>query len=304
MNLRQIEAFQAVVETRSMTKAAARLRISQPNISRLISDLERSVGFKLFERLPGRQLLTTDDAMTLHTEVERSFIALSHISEVAADIRRGKGRVRIVASAGVGRQLAPSAIRLFSAKYPETAITLQMATTDIVLAMLASQRADLGLIGGFPDLRGFDKKPLLYARGTCAVPAAHRLARRAVLRPADFQGERFISHPAEDHLRQQIDAIFNANKVTRILAIETRFSETMCALVSEGLGVAIVNPIIAANAVGQGIKFVRFSIDIPLECQLVFMSQRPRSRLTIFLSECFQHAAEELFSSRDNVKLA
>src|SRR6516162_6471983 len=130
MNLRQIEAFRAVVETRSMTKAAARLRISQPNISRLISDLERSVGFKLFERLPGRQLLTTDDAMTLYAEVERSFIALSQISEVAADIRRGKGRVRIVASAGLGRQLAACAIRLFSAKYPEAAITLQMATTE------------------------------------------------------------------------------------------------------------------------------------------------------------------------------
>jgi DNA-binding transcriptional LysR family regulator len=304
MNLRQIEAFRAVVETRSMTKAAGRLRISQPNISRLISDLERSVGFRLFERLPGRQLLTTDDAMTLYAEVERSFIALSQISEVAADIRRGKGRVRIVASAGLGRQLAACAIRLFSAKYPDAAITLQMATTEIVLAMLASQRADLGLIGGFPDLAGFDKKPLLYARGTCAVPADHKLANRAVLRPPDFQGERFISHPLEDYLRQQIDAIFSANKVYRILAIETRFSETMCSLVSEGLGVAIVNPIIAANAVSKRVKFVRFSIDIPLECQLVFMSQRPRSRLTVFLSECFQHAAEELFSSTQNVKLA
>jgi hypothetical protein len=76
----------------------------------------------------------------------------------------------------------------------------------------------------------------------------------------------------------------------------------MCSLVSEGLGVAIVNPIIAANAVR--VKFIRFSMDIPLECQLVFMSQRPRARLTVFLSECFQRAAEELFSSTENVNLA
>lgn len=61
MNYKQIEAFRAVMLTRSMTEAAAQLHTSQPNISRVIGQLEREAGFRLFERV-GNRLAPTDEA--------------------------------------------------------------------------------------------------------------------------------------------------------------------------------------------------------------------------------------------------
>ena len=61
MNLRQLEAFRATIESGSITGAAELLHISQPSVSRLISDLERSVGFPLFLRV-GRGLKATEEA--------------------------------------------------------------------------------------------------------------------------------------------------------------------------------------------------------------------------------------------------
>ena len=61
MNLRQLEAFRATMRSGSITAAAKLMHISQPSVSRLISDLERSVGFALFVRA-GRGLVTTVEA--------------------------------------------------------------------------------------------------------------------------------------------------------------------------------------------------------------------------------------------------
>lgn len=304
MNLRQVEAFRAVIETRSMTEAADRMRISQPNISRLVSDLERSIGFRLFERLPGRRLVATDDAIALHTEVERSFIALSRIQQAAREIRSfGKGRVRIAASTGIGHRLAPTAIKLFRAKFPETALTLEMVNASTVLMMIASQQAEMGVIGNAPDLVGFERELLLNARGACIVPASHPLSSRAVIRPKDMEGVSFISYPLEDQVRHRIDKLFSEKKINRVLAIETRFTETICALAAEGVGVSIVNPIIAGRLLDERIKLVRFSVDFPFSCQLIFPAKRPRGRLTQYLAECFREASRQLFPAIEGVKV-
>jgi DNA-binding transcriptional LysR family regulator len=96
-NHRQVEAFRIAMRVGSATAAADALHITQPAVSRLIADLERHVGFMLFERRK-RGLQPTKDALLLFEEVDRSFRGLDRIAETADAIRsRRIGHLRVIA---------------------------------------------------------------------------------------------------------------------------------------------------------------------------------------------------------------
>src|SRR5438045_3953839 len=118
LSLRQIEAFRAVVIHGSVSKAAERLYVSQPAVSRLIADLEQSIGFQLFNRGKGFQV--SEEARLLFQEVEKSFVGLDKIAQRAEDIRTFRtGHLRMAASPALGLGLVPGVTRAFRATYPD-----------------------------------------------------------------------------------------------------------------------------------------------------------------------------------------
>src|SRR3546814_9943279 len=124
MNFKQVEAFRAVMLSGSMTAAAESLHTSQPNISRLVAQLERSAGFKLFERVAGR-LLPTAEGAALFADVERAFIGLHSLERSAQNIRlAGTGRLRIAAVPLLSLNVLPRVVRRFRQEKPEVAIQL------------------------------------------------------------------------------------------------------------------------------------------------------------------------------------
>ncbi|OXH86866.1 LysR family transcriptional regulator, partial [Burkholderia multivorans] len=95
LRIRQIEAFRAVMQRHTVTRAARDLHISQPAVSRLIADLEARVGFVLFERQQGR-FTPTAQARVLYEEVERAFIGLDRVAQAAEQIRAmRRGTLRV-----------------------------------------------------------------------------------------------------------------------------------------------------------------------------------------------------------------
>ena len=110
MNLRQIEAFRAVIVAGTVTRAGEMLRVSQPAVSRLIADLERSIGFALFERRRGR-LLPTTEARYFHREIEKAYVGLDHLTKAAEAIRNLQGgQLRVAAMPAFAESLASRAI--------------------------------------------------------------------------------------------------------------------------------------------------------------------------------------------------
>ena len=90
MNLKRLQAFRAVYETRSVTAAAQRLHMTQPAVSRLISDLEKELGLQLFARQRQR-LVCTEDGRSFFHEAERALAAVDQVVDIARDIRTLKG---------------------------------------------------------------------------------------------------------------------------------------------------------------------------------------------------------------------
>ena len=92
MNQRRVEAFRAVMLSGSITSAAEKLGISQPAVSRLISDFEHEIGMKLFSRAGGN-LSPTEDARSLIDDVEFFFRGLDGVYQAAQDIKIGRAHV-------------------------------------------------------------------------------------------------------------------------------------------------------------------------------------------------------------------
>jgi len=87
----------------------------------------------------------------------------------------------------------------------------------------------------------------------CVLPLGHPLLAREVLHPADFQGESFLSQSPSDRVRLELDEVFRQHGVTRTMSMEAYDASTICCLVREGLGVAIVNPFSALSFAGYGV---------------------------------------------------
>ena len=82
MNLRQLEALRATIRCGSITEAAKMMHISQPSVSRLIADLENSVGFSIFARV-GRGLTPTVEGQQFYKSVEGMFVGIDRLQELA-----------------------------------------------------------------------------------------------------------------------------------------------------------------------------------------------------------------------------
>src|SRR5437868_1521109 len=95
INLRQIEAFKAVIENGTVSRAAELLNVSQPAMSKLIAHLEFDTGLKLFDRVKGR-LAPTAHAMRLYDEVGRIFAGVRQVENAVDAIRREEqGRLAV-----------------------------------------------------------------------------------------------------------------------------------------------------------------------------------------------------------------
>lgn len=295
MNLRQLEAFRAVMRTGSVTNAAESLHLSQPAVSRLIADLERAVGFKLFERSKGSSPTATPEAEAFLQEVERSFIGLGTLRQVADDIRNFRmGQLRIACLPALATGFVPSVIETFLKLNPSTRIQLQTRSSSTVRFWVAAQQFDLGLATPGGDVQGVIGEPFLSTRGVCVLPPGHALAERSVIRPEDLRTEPFISLALEDPARGKVDRIFEDAGIERNIVVEAQYAITICGLVLRGVGCAILNPISAMDFVPRGIVLRPFEPVASFEYVLYLPSRRPPSRIASQFIELLKQARDEV----------
>lgn len=281
MNQRQLEAFRAVMLTGSVTGAAERLYLSQPAVSRLISDLERAVGFKLFERVKGSALVPTPEAEGFHLEVERSFSGLQELRRVADDIRNfGSGNLRIACLPALATSFLPGVIRDFLRKHPTVRVNLQTRSSTTVRQWVAAQQFDLGFATPTDYTQGLRSEIFLKLEGVCVLPPGHRLKRKSTIRPEDLRDDAFISLALEDPTRRSIDRVFEDAGVERNNVVETQYAMTVGSLVVQGIGCSILNSLSAREFVPHGVIIKPFAPAVQFQYMLYMPEQRLASRIS------------------------
>ena len=292
MNFRQIETFRAVMLTGSMTAAASQLHTSQPNVSRAIAQLEADVGYELFERLPGR-VLPTRGGEALFKEVERAFVGLDSVSEAARGIREmGAGTLRVAAAASISVTAIPLAIRRFSERYPSVRLVVDSSESTTIANWVATRHCDVGFVAYVADKPGVQASLIHTEHAVCIMPADHRLARKKRIVASDLAGERFISLPGGRPSRARVDAAFPRDG--RVMALETTFASTICAMVSEGLGVSLVSPIVASVVNVRGVVTRPFKPDVPYPSYMLLPQLAPRDMHASHFISCMRSAFRTL----------
>ncbi|PKU25175.1 LysR family transcriptional regulator [Telmatospirillum siberiense] len=265
MQMRQIEAFRAVMLSGGITAAAAMLHISQPSVSRLISDLERAIGFQLFER-HGRRLMPTRRAETFFDAVRQSFTGLDLLEQTARRIRAHPVEtLRVAALPALAGGVLPQAIALFHDRFPDIKVTVEAQNQRAIEDRVFLGQADLGLGVQAQPKQGIRTATLAKAEYVCVLPADHRLASRPLIHVSDLEGESLIGPMHEaDAIWDAIDRTFLSEEVSVTRFVETQLSYPAYCFVEAGLGVMVAEPFSAPLFRRLGVCVRRFRPTISL----------------------------------------
>jgi len=242
MNVRQLEAFKTIMELGSFTRAAGKLNMTQPAVSKLINLLEHTCGFQLFHRQKNGVVPTAEGDM-LYAEVERVFLGLESIAARARAIRQfDYGEIDVVCFPSLGTRVLPPILASFL-EARQVKVNLTSRNSWLLVDRVASQGVDVGFGMAKTDRPGVQFSLLCSMKGVCVLPAGHPLAERPVIHVDALAGEKFVSLAEEDGVQVDIDRVFAEHRVERNVVLKSQLSETICSFVAAGLGIAVVDPI-------------------------------------------------------------
>ena len=272
---RHIEVFRAVMTASSATGAADLLHSSQPTVSRELARLESLLGYALFERVQGR-LRPNARALALWDEVQRSWQGLERVVDRAVALGRSDAvQLSVLCLPALAHALLPGAAARLTQANPQARLSVTPQESPLLEEWMSAQRFDLGLCEQTAAPPGTRAEVLLTLDEVAVLPAGHPLARKTVLDLTDFGGEFFVSLSADDPYRRLIDARFAEAGVARTLRVETHSAAAVCAMVQQGLGVAIVNPVTALAAANDRLVLRRLAFSIPVSVTALLPLYRP-----------------------------
>ena len=244
MDLRHVRTLVTVAELGTVSKAAVRLHTAQPALSRQISNLERELGLKLFDRV-GRRLVLTGEGEQLLGDCRSLLRCASALGERAEQLRRGDtGALRVAASPQFIEGVMSDFLRRYEQRYPNVQVKLTEAVSwSDTLGMLERGEIHIGqnllhaVTHGDPrfanhPLEGVD---LLAASQAPLMPSKNgsiEIARLAA-HPLLLLDTSFVS-------RRTFDATCRLTGVVPNVVFESRTPHTLLAMAENGHGVAIV----------------------------------------------------------------
>lgn len=251
---RQLALFRAVMLHGNLSRAAEVNNSSQPTLSRELARLEQLLGYALFDRVRGR-LRPTVRAQALMQEVERSFVGLEQVAQRALELRtHSSTRLQLACLPALAHALVPQALARLCATHPDAQVSVVPLESPWLEQAVSEQRFDIALSETTEPPTGTTRVALLQANEVAVLPAHHALCRKQRLLPADFAGLPFVSLAMGDPYRLAIDSLFVQAGIARDMRLEAASAVAVCAMVAQGLGVAIVNPLTAAAMAGPALQ--------------------------------------------------
>ncbi|HEX7386324.1 MAG TPA: LysR family transcriptional regulator [Castellaniella sp.] len=277
MEIRQLEAFSAVVTSGNVSSAARVLGRSQPVVSRQVGDLEAELGFVLFERTRPTITLTSQGA-GFYQEVRGVLVDLQQLELRARDMRSGSVQpMRILAAADLARTLLCGV--LADMNQAGDAYRQRVVVDEVVHETTASDvmesQADFALIS--LPIAGDDLQVHWCGQAPCqlAMPTWHRLAARESIGLNDIVDTDVITLLGRYRMRYHLThGLVGATSGSQRRHIEAGSQQTALAMVRAGLGVALMDPFSSHGVTLEGIVMRPMLVDIPYRIGVV--SQRSR----------------------------
>jgi DNA-binding transcriptional LysR family regulator len=198
MDFHRLNAFVVLAEELSFTKAAARLHMSQPPLTRLISSLEEALGVRLFERST-RSVALTGPGVVLLKEAREIFARLEQAEAAVRSVAQLKSaRLSVGFCLLAYYSVLPQALSLFRERFPEVELDLVQQSDGRQIELLQRGKLDVAFIEGPFEEDGIETLVTAHEKLAVLLPDDHRLASRAKLKLGELQGETFIFHSRKE----------------------------------------------------------------------------------------------------------
>ncbi|MGE3150310.1 MAG: LysR substrate-binding domain-containing protein [Pseudorhodoplanes sp.] len=253
LSLRQIEAFRALVEGGTVTRAAELLHVSQPAISKQLANLEADCGVALFDRTKGR-LVLTNAGVRLYDEVSKIFIGVNQLQDAVDAIRREQqGRLVVGISPALSYLFGSRIVQTMIADNPGTFVTFVTLPSQGIAEKLKQRQMDVGLL--FPNFHVsnayLQNEEFLSEPIVCLLPSDHKLAKRPHISPGDIADLPIITSPPGSQMRRLLEDAFRDHGTGLKSMIETSTMTSIPDFVRAGLGVSLVHPLFADDRSGD-----------------------------------------------------
>lgn len=243
IQLRQIEAFKAVIENGTISRAAQVLNISQPAMSKLIAHLEFDTGLRLFDRVRGR-LAPTEQAMRLYDEVDRIFAGVRQVENAVEAIRREEqGRLAIGVLPALANSFIQRATTDFLIERQNIFCLVHSLNSQWIVDWLIARKLDIGLVSARMDNPNVILEPLMEDRLVCIMPLGHPLAEKSHIEPQDLANVRFVAFDSNIYVSHLVTEMLESYNISPDVALVANAAPTVCEFVAEGLGLSLVHPL-------------------------------------------------------------
>lgn len=289
LRFRQIQAFHAIIETGTVTGAAALLGISQPGISNLLAQLERETRLKLFDRTHGR-LVATPEADLLFHEVDTVVRGLDHVTQTVTDLQNKQaGQLQIASQHSISFGFMPKLIAQFARERPDMTISFQSQYSPKIQEWVQAGLFEIGICE-LPLLHDTLQAIPLRVDTLLAMPADSPLARFDVLTPALLEGAPFIVMGPEHMTHRRLREAFDNAGISLKARVHSHLFKNLLDFVKEGMGVALLDPFVLNYDNEGGIVTRPFYPAIQMDMAVITSKARPLSTigqdfLALLLSE-------------------
>ena len=276
MELRQLEYFQMASRLKNITRAAERLRVSQPNITVAIKKLEAELGIQLFDRSQKQLSLTPEGAVFL----ARVEVALRNIQDAVLEVndykQLQKGTIKIGIPPMMGAYLFPRIFSSFQRRYSHLDVYLHEEGSVAIREQLERDELDFGIIIIPDSSSNLQLLPMARSQIVCCVPEDSDLAARKAVTLQDIEERSLIMLKEGSFLRQTMLQKMKAADVTPNIVLESNQVVTILGLVASGVGNAFLLEMIARDA--PGVRAIPLATPVYVDVGLAWKRDRYISR--------------------------
>lgn len=251
MELAQLEAFVAVVEERSFSRAAVKLLRTQPAVSQAVKRLEDWAKEPLLDRSSKSGVLT--EAGTVLYDYAKKVLNLRREAQAAVEELRTleRGRVTVGANESTALYLLP-VLKKFRDRYPRIKVAVKRSLSREIPSALLRYEIDLGVLSFKPRNADLESTVVSLDELCLIVPPGHALAGRPEVSVNDLGQERFIAHNVASPYRQRVIETFDRLRTPLDIVLELPTVETIKKSVRLGMGVAFAPLMCVEDELARG----------------------------------------------------
>ena len=288
MELRNLQTFIKVSDTRSFTKAATALGYTQSAVTFQIRAIEKELGVPVFDRI-GKSVSLTQAGIRLYgyaSEIMR--LEEAAINEIK-DNPNMEGELRMAIEESLAISFLPDILHYYRSKHPEVDLIVHAAETNEMLKMLRDNKVDLVYtLDENDEVQGAVRPRYLPEPIIFIAPSNHYLAGKDKVTLEEVINEPFILTEDTSSYRKELQQVIGNNGLKLKPFLEVKNTDIICRLVSKGVGISFVPACVTKSYIEEGsvVRVPVEGVDVKMYRQLLYHKdkyQTPQMRAMIDL---------------------